>query len=495
MIHFIRSWEPSLKRSPYPSLILIIFLLAAITASQEISQNNPCFSFTTIKPWTVINHPACTLSVQSCKPVKSVTFRVYYEADSASHTPITTLGEITRPPYKLIWDITDIPVQLTFGMSCFAMIELADNTIETIEQQGVFLVHKPVKNPVHHVAYSLNPESKQAGNKIVLNSADVSAAAEAQIMWNEKFLWFHIEVDNPQFYTTIGPQIMSTLGIKIFLDPQYKRTPYINDSVHVYVVSMNAEQTKVGIKSFYKPDGTFHIEQSKQPVKYLCSIKPENFKGFTIDFAIPWDKLGPQRPETLGCNLIATVLDQKSQIRSISWIQGSSNYIQSPLAYAALEIQGKPLLANSFLLWVVYYWGGFFTGCVTIFCIYLLSKRNPVKKFEESEQEKQLLRNINTIIEAEIVNKDFSIANIASPLGVSPQNINRVIKKSYHTSFKKHILNLRIEIVKERLRSSNSSEISIAKSCGFSSASEMEKKFTALCKISPYKYREKNRII
>jgi transcriptional regulator GlxA family with amidase domain len=52
----------------------------------------------------------------------------------------------------------------------------------------------------------------------------------------------------------------------------------------------------------------------------------------------------------------------------------------------------------------------------------------------------------------------------------------------------------RIEIAKERLRSSNSSEAAIADMCGFKSVSEMEKYFRRFCHTSPYKYRVEQQV-
>jgi transcriptional regulator GlxA family with amidase domain len=53
---------------------------------------------------------------------------------------------------------------------------------------------------------------------------------------------------------------------------------------------------------------------------------------------------------------------------------------------------------------------------------------------------------------------------------------------------------LRIEIAKERLRSSHSSVASIAESCGFKNVSEMEKYFSKFCRITPLKYRKENQV-
>ena len=81
---------------------------------------------------------------------------------------------------------------------------------------------------------------------------------------------------------------------------------------------------------------------------------------------------------------------------------------------------------------------------------------------------------------------------VAKKLSLTAKEINLLTKKVFKRPFNKYLLALRIEIVKERLRSSNASEIFITKSCGFSSVAEMEKKFQSLVGATPHKYREKN---
>jgi two-component system response regulator YesN len=116
----------------------------------------------------------------------------------------------------------------------------------------------------------------------------------------------------------------------------------------------------------------------------------------------------------------------------------------------------------------------------------------PLLKFEVPEEDEQEIDDIISLVETEITNKNFSISNVTSKLSLTPKRLSILTKRAFKRSFDKYILALRIEIVKERLRSSNASEIFITKSCGFSSVAEMEKKFQSLIGITPHKYREKN---
>jgi transcriptional regulator GlxA family with amidase domain len=61
-------------------------------------------------------------------------------------------------------------------------------------------------------------------------------------------------------------------------------------------------------------------------------------------------------------------------------------------------------------------------------------------------------------------------------------------------SFKNYVMYLRTEIVCERLRSSHSSEVSIAETCGFKNVNEMERFFQKFHHTTPYNFRKTQQI-
>jgi transcriptional regulator GlxA family with amidase domain len=52
----------------------------------------------------------------------------------------------------------------------------------------------------------------------------------------------------------------------------------------------------------------------------------------------------------------------------------------------------------------------------------------------------------------------------------------------------------RVEIAKERLRSSHASQAAVADSCGFKNLEEMAKYFQKFCRTSPSLYRRENQV-
>ena len=61
-------------------------------------------------------------------------------------------------------------------------------------------------------------------------------------------------------------------------------------------------------------------------------------------------------------------------------------------------------------------------------------------------------------------------------------------------SFKRFVMKSRLEIAKERLRSSHASQAAVADSCGFKNVDEMAKYFQKFCGTTPSFYRRENQV-
>lgn len=474
----------------YAYILCFTFITPALA---DPDPSSPCLKFIFPLQETQIKSNTCTLSVTECSSVKSIDFKAKYIPKDSSIPQIVTLGTITRPPFKQIWDISEIPNQLTYGVTCFAEATLSRRKKETIKQEGVFLIHNPVDPPEYHVSYSrgrYNTNSKT----IPLTSSSVPFTGTANITWNEKALLFHIKVDNSHFHSALPKEKLAKLGARIILDPKNKRTAYLSSDILIFMVPVTEKPYQISTAPVYKEDGSFEIEETYDSCRCQSSVSMDDFKGYIATFSVPRNILGPVIPESFGCNIITTVLDENSTVRDLSWLTGNQFTINSPFAFGRLILQKKPLNANLFIQWALFFLIGLLCGIIALPLSKAARKLNPLVKFENYEQEEQLIRNINTIIDAEVTNKNFSIEDIASKLSIAPRKVDALIRRHFDRSFKKHLLFCRIEIVKERLRSSNASEISIANSCGFSSIDDMERTFRAFSGMTPYRFREENRI-
>ena len=472
----------------YP-IILIAILVTEVSAESE-----SCIIFNNPVPWTQLKSSPCTLSVKNCPLVKSITFKAKYIPKDSTIPQIVTIGDITRPPYKLLWDISEIPNQLTYGITCLAEAKLKFRKKKTIKQEGIFLIHQPVESPEYDISYSDYIHHNKNRKSITLSSPNLSFTAKANISWDEKGLLFHIAVNNSHFHSALPRANLDKIGVKIYLDPQNKRAAYLSEDILVFIIPVTNMPFRISTMSVYDSDGSFDIKEKYDTCNYYCSVFAEDFKGYTIKFSIPQRAFGSGLPISFGCNVIATVMDENSSIKEISWVQDNGFNIRSPFVYGKLTLLEKPILANPLILWILCFIIGLILGIIAIPVYKTAQRFNTLIKFEDYEHEEELLKNMNTIVNAEVTNKNFTVEDIASKLSIPPKKIDKLIKHHFGRSFKRYLLFSRIEIVKERLRSSNASEISIANSCGFSSINEMEKAFRTFNGITPYKYREENRI-
>ncbi len=121
-----------------------------------------------------------------------------------------------------------------------------------------------------------------------------------------------------------------------------------------------------------------------------------------------------------------------------------------------------------------------------LFCVlagkyfYSLAKRRAVdfNKFELSEEDKKTIEAIYDYIERSVTKKDLLLHDAFMQTDdTQHKGMKFFIKKYNGKSFKQFIMKSRVEIAKERLRSSRCKPTAVADSCGFKNVEEMAKYF------------------
>lgn len=444
----------------------------------------------------IISTPQCTLSVSICDKVDAIIFKIRYLTDDGESYETRSLGNITRPPYTLIWNASEIPNQLYKGATFMAEGRTRRGSAGEVRNDGVFFTHFPVKRRVIEVPYSEREKAREV-EAVRLTSAETSAYVDASISWNENELFFYVNVLDRLFYTDLPKNKYAKLGVEILIDPGLSREPYPSERCWGFVIPLMGAPYRIIAKPEFAADGSINISESTRDCSYYARIKTEDFKGFSVESAVPWKEVFKgTMPDSLGCNIIVKALDKNSNIVDISLAEGNSiDEAHCPFIWATAVCAGKPMFANSFLLWLFTFFIGLALGASGTYVILSLKRKlSSVVKFERSEAEKELVNKIMTIIEAEITNKRLSIREISSRLSMHPKKIESIIRRYCGESFREHLMLSRIELAKERLRSSHSSETSIADLSGFSSVDEMEKYFKKYMRQTPYRFREENQV-
>ena len=97
---------------------------------------------------------------------------------------------------------------------------------------------------------------------------------------------------------------------------------------------------------------------------------------------------------------------------------------------------------------------------------------------------------IKNFVQANIQNK-ITLEDVGKMMFFSPKQINRMLLKEYNQTFSRYVMNLRIDIVKELLVTTNEDITQIAKQAGFCSYLQLYRRFVSNVKMSPTEYRKK----
>jgi AraC-like DNA-binding protein len=101
---------------------------------------------------------------------------------------------------------------------------------------------------------------------------------------------------------------------------------------------------------------------------------------------------------------------------------------------------------------------------------------------------RQRARMIRDFIEASLA-EDFSVADLAKLIGISPSRFASLFKNSFSTSVHQFVLNRRIERASSLLSMDGYRNVDIAAACGFASESHFSDTFKRKTGLSPRDYR------
>jgi len=471
--------------------VFLVSLFTAFIFDVSLNAQTSCITFESPLSGTVFSTPSCTVALRAdCANIRKVEFTARYFQAGTDSAIIVPLGTITRPPYKLIWNTHNLPNQLFTGIGILAEATLANNEIQIARQEGIFFTHNPVKRQTIPVRYSANSAEAKASEentkKFVIDDSKISATAN--FSWNERGFNVNVSVKDPAFYSTRPGKQLNEAGIEVMIDPARRKGAHPADSTLFFIVPLQGAPYKINYLAQISA-GTFRLNTKTSKVDYSYKTELREFKGYDISFTIPREAFGRALPDTIGANIALRLQDEEGTVHKVSLVGGSVFEMYSPIFWADCVKLKKPFLMNASVQWFMF----FFAGLVLSFTAYLIiSKiRRPqhLSNFERSEEEKRIFDQVKEIIDQDFVKKDLSLDQVAQKCAIDAQKLNTLIKRSTGFTFQNYLLYCRTEVAKERLRSSRSSEKTIADLCGFGSAVEMEKCFTKFHHTTPYKFR------
>jgi AraC-like DNA-binding protein len=412
--------------------------------------------------------------------------------------------------------MSNLPNQLTYspsgnqliagtGISIRAEAAITGSTPQVARQEGIFFTHKPVDRKFIAVPYapaSMPVSAIKAGGDDShttkwqrFNIKNPQITASSFVTWNEKELIFNVSVQDPGFYISHPGRDFAEAGLEILIDPARKRAPHPGDSILFFVVPLKGTPYRTDFTAEVV-DGVFRLGAKPARIDYTYNVRIDQFKGYDIKFSVPREAFGRSIPDTVGCNLVLRMFDDAGQIQKIALdsAQNNKNEFYSPFVWWDYCREPKPFHMNAALQLIVFPALGFFLALLAYAVIIKMRKPQLLSNFERSEEEKNAFEQVNAVVEQDLVKKDLTIDQVAQRCKMDPKALNSLVKRNTGFSFANYLQFCRTEVAKERLRSSRSSEKSIADLCGFSSAMEMEKCFSKFHHITPYKFRSQQQV-
>jgi AraC-like DNA-binding protein len=457
-----------------------------------------CLKFISPVTGSTVTTSICTILVEEddCpRSIRKVEFQVRYFPEKSDTATILNIGDVSREPYEIAWDISQIPNQLFSGASFFAEATLSNGEMEAVRREGVFLLHQPVDRVVQPISYDF-PGMKQSvtSSPITLTSPRPNCSLKASIYWNEKELTFKVTFKDPQFTAKLTKKQLASLGVEILLDPLKSRKPFPGKDVFIYSIPLYGKPYRVMYKPIPADSGSFSFATSTLPCDFDVAIQADEQQGFTIYCPLPVSSFGVALPKKIGCNIIVKTMSQTEVIRT-SWINASLYDAYSPFIWGELQLQPRPNFMNRPLVAGIAFGGGFLLTLFISLLLLLLAKPSIKTTAEQSESDKQQFAEVKEVLDTKILAKNVSIDSVAKALNTSPKKLSQLVRRATGLSFPMYVMYERIEIAKERLRSSHCTEEAVAQTCGFHSVHEMEKFFQKFHHITPAKFRNEQQVV
>jgi AraC-like DNA-binding protein len=452
-----------------------------------------CLSFESPEQGSIIAAPLCTLAVRACRLVSTVDFKARYGLADRPVDTTVIVGTVTNPPFKLVWNTEPMQNVVYKGLTILAEAQFKSGARQTIFRQGIFIENKAVNRPVSMIPFAKSNDFSLFSHS--LTARRFPATVHASAFWDNDALSFTIRVLTPVELSSLSRELLSGMGIDLCLDPWLLRRPYPSDSTIILTVPLEGAPFLTEHRATWGKDGSFNVTSSKVSVSCVYDIRKEDTKGFAVSLSVPKGLLAGSIPDSFGCNVIVKIPGDDNQPVYLSWNNAAGLNAYSPVLWGVIRLMPRPFFQDRHVQWLMAFIAGMLLALAAGSVYFLLQRRSKtVKEFEQSEDEKKLSEKVYQCIEENITKKDISLHWVAQSLDLQAHSIERLIKKYKGKSFKDYVMFLRIEIAKERLRSSHAGEKSIAESSGFRNVSEMEKYFFRFNRTTPYKFRKENQV-
>jgi AraC-like DNA-binding protein len=478
-------------RNFLPLLLATAVFSSTAAASVELDK---CVNFKAPEQKSVIAFPTCTLGVDSsCKKIETVEIRARFCPSGSDSLVERVIGFLTSPPFLKVWDLSRVPNQLTFGVGVLIIVNFADGDAYGLHREGIFLSHQPMSHPpVREISYAYHGTKEFPADTVRLVPSKTGATAFFQMYWSEKGITFNVSVRDTLFDSSASQKILEQSGIEILFDPSKKQSPYPDDDIMRFVVPLAGKPYLVAYQPIFKNSQTYQLKQSITPVNLDYSVQSLHRSGYTVVASIPRYLFRASLPHEAGYNIIVKRSD--NSVSSLVNVSNGFNHY-SPLLWPAITLSPKPLFKTRWLVLLASFMAGLLISLLGYAGFIVLTKDRPrVILVRCPDSEKLAFEKIKEILDRHVTRKDLSADMVGPELNMASKQLETAVKKTTGMSFMNYAMYLRTEIVRERLRSSFSSEASIAENCGFRNVKEMDRWFRRFHHMTPQNFRREQQV-
>jgi AraC-like DNA-binding protein len=285
------------------------------------------------------------------------------------------------------------------------------------------------------------------------------------------------------------------MGVEILVDPSSRALPYPNDSIIAFDIPLSGKPARRTYRPLFGNNGSYKLQVQAKKQDLPVKVETTNGKGWRLICTVP---VAPvlAASQTLRCNIVIKPSAGTDSTR-FSWA-GSAGATYAPVKWGTITLAGGGFFASTPWIWMVSFVAAFsLTAIIGFFAIF---RRRRVRQMSMHrtdgvpEEHREILEKIRTFIEGKVIDRTASLESAAAELGLPGQSVNRLCKRHFGWHFQQCLMLSRTEVARERLRSSNAPEKSIASMCGFSDESEMEKCFLRFYRTTPAKYRQEQQV-
>jgi len=472
---------------------LFLVLAAGMGITVRAGAAASCISFESPRSGAVVSAPLCTVAVKACDQVGSITFSARYSLAGQNRDTLVALGRVKRPLFSFVWNAGSVPNQLYKGMTLIAEASFTNGQRVSFKQGGVFIANKPVPFFAAAIPFAKGEGSLLFAKNVAAGRAP--GAAHVAACWNKGGITILTKAQAAFNFSGASKDKLAAMGVEVCIDPSLSRKPYPPQQAFSFAVPLDGPPFRILYKPVFSEDGSFSIATEREPYACANEVHKEDGKGFTIDVTVPAALFGATLPDSFGCNVVVRLPGENGQITSISWTESPESDQLSPYTWGTVTLLPKPFFSSGWMQWFMSFVAGLLLALLGGGVFFFIRKRTmSFDQFEQTEEEKKLSDQVCQFIDEAITFKELSLDWAAEKLGLTQGRISAVLKKCGGKNFRDYIMAQRIEIAKERLRSSHSSVASIAESCGFKNVGEMEKYFSRICRTTPLRYRKDNQV-